>query len=169
MASAADRRLFWATAVSVVALDFVTKLVADSAMLLTPCLPVICDWFQLRLVYNRGAAFGLHVGPYSRWVFFAVAVIAVFVLNRMSLTSPGGDRFRQLALGLVAGGAAGNLIDRVRSARGVVDFIDVGIGSLRWPTFNVADIAVSCGGIALAVVLWREDQRRAETESAPAA
>jgi signal peptidase II len=169
MASAADRRLFWATAVSVVALDFVTKLVAESALLLTPGVPVIGDWLQLRLVYNRGAAFGLHVGPYSRWVFFAVAVIAVLVLNRMSLTSPPHDRFRQFALGLVAGGAAGNLIDRVRSARGVVDFIDVGIGSLRWPTFNVADIAVSCGGIALAVVLWREDQRRAETESAPAA
>jgi signal peptidase II len=96
-------------------------------------------------------------------------VVAVFVLNRMSSASPTGDRFRQLSLGLVAGGAAGNLIDRIRSARGVVDFLDVGIGSLRWPTFNVADIAVSCGGIALAIVLWREDQRRAETESAPAA
>ena len=136
-----------------------------------------CLWnpYSQEYIFNpaegdyRGAAFGLHVGPYSRWVFFAVAVIAVFVLNRMSHTSPTGDRFRQLALGLVAGGAAGNLIDRVRSARGVVDFLDVGIGALRWPTFNVADIAVSCGGIALAIVLWREDQRRAETESAPAA
>ncbi|MGH7518912.1 MAG: signal peptidase II [Gemmatimonadales bacterium] len=169
MASAADRRLFWTTALAVVALDFVTKLAAEAALLLTPGVPVIGDWFQLRLVYNRGAAFGLHVGPYSRWVFFAVAVVAVYVLNRMSHTSPPGDRLRQLSLGLVAGGAAGNLIDRIRSARGVVDFLDVGIGSLRWPTFNVADIAVSCGGIALAVVLWREDQRRAEAESAPAA
>ncbi len=169
MASAADRRLFWTTALAVVALDFATKLAAEAALLLTPGVPVIGDWFQLRLVYNRGAAFGLHVGPYSRWVFFAVAVIAVFVLNRMSVTSPLGDRFRQLSLGLVAGGAAGNLIDRIRSARGVVDFLDVGIGSLRWPTFNVADIAVSCGGIALAIVLGGVDQRRAETESARAA
>ena len=53
---------------------------------------------------------------------------------------PPGDRFRQLALGLVAGGAAGNLVDRIRSRAGVVDFLDVGIGALRWPTFNVADI-----------------------------
>jgi signal peptidase II len=169
MASAADRRLFWMTALGVVALDFVTKLIAESALLLTPGVPIIGDWFQLRLVYNRGAAFGLHVGPYSRWVFFAVAVVAVFVLNRMSHTSPTGDRFRQLALGLVAGGAAGNLIDRVRSARGVVDFLDVGIGALRWPTFNVADIAVSCGAIALVISMWREDSRRAEPESASAA
>ncbi|HEU5169478.1 MAG TPA: signal peptidase II [Gemmatimonadales bacterium] len=167
MASAADRRLYWTAALVVIAFDFVTKLVAEAALLLTPGVPIIGDWVQLRLVYNRGAAFGLHVGPYSRWVFFAVAVVAIAVLNRMSLGGPPGDRFRQLALGLVTGGAAGNLIDRVRSGRGVVDFLDVGIGSLRWPTFNVADIAVSCGGIALAVVLWREDQRRAE--SAPAA
>jgi signal peptidase II len=169
MASAADRRIFWTAAVVVVALDVVTKLIAEATLLLTPGIPVIGDWFQLRLVYNRGAAFGLHVGPYSRWVFFAVAVIAVLVLNRMSVQTSAGDRFRQLALGLVAGGAAGNLIDRIRSARGVVDFLDVGVGSVRWPTFNVADIAVSCGGIALAIALWREDHRRARAESAPAA
>jgi signal peptidase II len=169
MGSVADRRLFWAAALLVVVLDVLSKLVAEATLLLTPGVPVIGEWVQLRLVYNRGAAFGLHVGPYSRWVFFAVAVLAVFVLNRMSLHTSPGDRFRQLALGLVAGGAAGNLVDRVRSARGVVDFLDVGVGSLRWPTFNVADIAVSCGGIALAIALWREDHRRAQAESAPAA
>jgi signal peptidase II len=87
----------------------------------------------------------------------------------MSRAGPLGDWFRQLALGLVAGGAAGNLIDRVRSARGVVDFLDVGIGTLRWPTFNVADIAVSCGAIALVISMWREDAHRAQTESASAA
>jgi signal peptidase II len=169
MASGADRRIFWVAALVVVALDLATKLIAEATLLLTPGIPVIGDWFQLRLVYNRGAAFGLHVGPYSRWVFFGVAVVAVLVLNRMSVQTSIGDRFRQLALGLVAGGAAGNLIDRIRSGRGVVDFLDVGVGSLRWPTFNVADIAVSCGGIALAIALWREDHRRARAESAPAA
>lgn len=169
MANGADRRIFWAAAVLVVVLDLATKLVAEATLLLTPGIPVIGDWFQLRLVYNRGAAFGLHVGPYSRWVFFGVAVVAVLVLNRMSVQTSIGDRFRQLALGLVAGGAAGNLIDRIRSSRGVVDFLDVGVGSLRWPTFNVADIAVSCGGIALAIALWREDHRRARAESATAA
>jgi len=164
-----ERRVFvWAALVTIL-LDLVTKLIAEATLLRTPGIPVFGDWFQLRLVYNQGAAFGLHVGPYSRWIFFAVALIAVFVLTRMSRTSPVGDRFRQLALGLVAGGAIGNLIDRVRSPRGVVDFLDVGIGSLRWPTFNVADIAVSCGAIALAISLWREDARRPEPESASAA
>ena len=131
--------------------------------------PIFGDWFQLRLVYNRGAAFGLHVGAFSRWVFLGVAVVAIVVLARMSRSGPVGDRFRQVALGLVAGGAAGNLVDRIRSARGVVDFLDVGIGTLRWPTFNVADVAVSCGAIALALSLWREDTRRAAPSRSPPA
>ncbi len=176
MASAADvqapgaeRRVFWAAAAVTVVLDLITKLIAAATLLRTPGVSVVGDWFQLRLVYNQGAAFGLHVGPYSRWIFFTVALVAVFVLARMSRGAPVGDHFRQLALGLVAGGAAGNLLDRIRSSRGVVDFLDVGIGALRWPTFNIADIAVSCGAIALAISLWREDARRPEPESASAA
>ena len=175
MASAAEpvagseRWIFWTAAGLVVVLDLITKIIAEATHLRTPGIAVLGDWFQLRLVYNQGAAFGLHLGPYSRWIFLTVAIIAVFVLRRMSHTSPPGDIFRQLALGLVAGGAAGNLIDRIRSERGVVDFLDVGIGALRWPTFNVADIAVSCGAIALVISMWREDSRRAEPESASAA
>ncbi|HEX2249401.1 MAG TPA: signal peptidase II [Gemmatimonadales bacterium] len=168
-APGSERRLFAWAALATVVLDLITKLIAEATLLRTPGIPVFGDWFQLRLVYNQGAAFGLHVGPYSRWIFFTVALVAVVVLTRMSRSSPVGDRFRQLALGLVAGGAVGNLIDRVRSPRGVVDFLDVGVGSLRWPTFNVADIAVSCGAIALAISLWREDARRPEPESASAA
>ena len=168
-APGAERRIFWIAAVVVILLDLITKIVAEAVLLRTPGIAVLGDWFQLRLVYNQGAAFGLHLGPYSRWIFLTVAIVAVVVLRRMSRTSPPGDWFRQLALGLVAGGAAGNLIDRIRSTRGVVDFLDVGIGALRWPTFNVADIAVSCGAIALAISLWREDARRPEPESASAA
>jgi signal peptidase II len=166
MPSDAERRLFWITAACVVLVDFVTKLVAESALLHTAAVPIFGDWVQLRLVYNRGAAFGLHVGTFSRWVFLGVAVVAIVVLARMSRGGPPGDRFRQLALGLVAGGAAGNRVDRLRSGRGVVELLVVGVGTLRWPTFNVADIAVSCGAIALALSLWREDSRRAAPEPA---
>ncbi len=169
MPPAAERRLFWGTAAAVLVVDLVTKLVAEDRLLRAVAVPVLGEWFQLRLVYNPGAAFGLHLGPLSRWIFLGVAVVAVVVLARMSRTAPDGDRFRQLALGAVAGGAAGNLVDRLRSPRGVVDFFDVGVGALRWPTFNVADVAVSCGAIALAIVLWREDARRSSaSESAPA-
>jgi signal peptidase II len=65
---------------------------------------------------------------------------------------------RVLALAFVCAGAFGNLIDRLRSNLGVVDFLDVGFGDARWPTFNVADMAVSVGAVLLAYVLWQEDR-----------
>ena len=160
MPSGADRRLFATVAVVTVLADLATKLVAESALALRSAVAVVGETFQLRLVYNPGAAFGLHLGPWSRWIFLAVAIGAIVVLDRMSRTAETGDKLRQLACGLVAGGAFGNLVDRIRSAQGVVDFLDVGIGVHRWPTFNVADIGVSCGAILLAISLWQEDNER---------
>ena len=164
MTSAGDRRVFWITGVSVVVVDFLTKMTAESVLLRTAGLPVLGDWFQLRLVYNSGAAFGLDVGPYSRWIFLAVALVAVVALYRMSLSTPPGDIFRLMSLALVSGGALGNLIDRIRNPQGVVDFLDMGFGIHRWPTFNVADMAISLGAFALAISLWREDARQAGGE-----
>lgn len=160
MASGAERRLYWTAGITVLVLDIATKFVAERDLLRSTGRSVFGEWFQLRLVYNPGAAFGLDLGPWSRWIFMGVAVVAVVALFRMSLHAESGDWFRQLALGLVSGGAVGNLLDRVRSSQGVVDFLDLGVGQWRWPTFNVADMAVSCGAIALAISLWREDARR---------
>ena len=112
---------------------------------------------RLTLVYNPGAAFGLHLGAYSRWIFMALTAGALFILGRLYRSTRDGDLLRTLAIAMVCGGALGNLIDRIRSAAGVVDFIDVGIGDMRWPTFNVADMAVSIGAFLLAWVLWGEE------------
>ena len=169
MPSAAERRIFFALALAVIAADLVTKFAAEGVLLRTAAIPVIGEWIQLRLVYNPGAAFGLFLGAYSRWIFLTIAVVAVVALERMSATARAGDRTRQLALGSVAGGAFGNLLDRIRSPRGVVDFIDIGIGDLRWPTFNVADIAVTCGAILLAWSLWQEDVALAAEQKRAAA
>lgn len=167
MPSGADRRFFWAAAAITVAGDIVTKLLAERALAGGRTIDVVGELVRLHLVFNRGAAFGLHLGAYSRWIFLVIAIVAVVLLERFSRTSPPGDWFRQLALGLVAGGAFGNMLDRIQTSQGVTDFIDVGIGALRWPTFNVADIAVSCGAIALALSLWREDVRRAAADPTP--
>lgn len=160
MPNGAERRLYWGAGLAVIALDLVTKALAERFLISSVGRQVFGQWFQLRLVYNPGAAFGLDVGPYSRWIFMLVALVAVVALYRMSRNALPGDWFRQLSLGLVSGGALGNLVDRVRNVQGVVDFLDVGLGAYRWPTFNVADMAVSCGAIALAISLWREDARR---------
>ncbi|HEX9729124.1 MAG TPA: signal peptidase II [Gemmatimonadales bacterium] len=155
MIGGARRSSFWWILVGVVVLDYATKLLAVAGLSRVP-VPVLGDWLSLRLVYNPGAAFGIYLGAYSRWIFTALALIALVVLGEMVRKTKPGEHFRLVALALVCGGAVGNLVDRFRSARGVVDFIDVWIGSFHWPTFNVADMAVSCGAIALAVVLWNE-------------
>ena len=166
MENGAERRLYWGAVLAVLALDSVTKFLAERDLLRSAGRSVFGDWFQLRLVYNPGAAFGLDLGPMSRWIFLCIAVAAVVLLFRYHRSAQAGDWFRQLALGLVSGGAIGNLVDRVRSGQGVVDFLDLGVGVWRWPTFNVADMAVSCGAIALALSLWQEDARREAEASA---
>lgn len=162
MASGVERRLFFWTGGVVVLLDRISKILFEQWLMTAGPVSVIGDFFQWRLVYNRGAAFGMGASSdLSRWVLFAVAIVAVAVLYRMSREAEPGDRLRQVALGSVAGGAAGNMIDRIVSPRGVVDFIDFDFGFYHFPTFNVADIAISCGAVALAWSLWQEDRRRA--------
>jgi signal peptidase II len=166
MESAAERRLFWGTAATVVVADLISKVIAESLLARRLPLAVIGDIVQLRLVYNEGAAFGLHVGENSRWIFLGLAIVALFVLGSLVRGTRPGDRFRLLALALVCGGAVGNLIDRIRSAQGVVDFVDIGVGAWRWPTFNVADSAITIGAIALGVSLWQEGRAQQRAKEA---
>ncbi|MGH7590070.1 MAG: signal peptidase II [Gemmatimonadales bacterium] len=165
MPSAAERRLFLGVAVGVALIDLLTKVAAARWLGASSGVAVMGDLVQLRLVFNPGAAFGVSVGSFSRIGFSALAIGAIVLLTRVARRAAPGDTLRRLACGLVAGGAAGNLIDRIRSARGVVDFLDVGIGVHRWPTFNVADIGVTTGALLLAWSLWSEDRRVALAEA----
>ena len=166
MPSGAERlRPFWAILAVTVGLDRVTKVVADRA-LPGPAVHVIGNAVQFRLVHNQGAAYGLELGSWQRRIFLTIAIVAIAWLWSAARQAAASDTLRQIAVGFVAGGAAGNAIDRLLSSRGVIDFIDVGIGTLRWPTFNVADIAVTCGAVALAISLWREDARQAPVPAA---
>jgi len=160
--------IFWGLLVGVVVTDVVTKWLAVRT-LVPQRLPheVLGNGLRLTLVYNPGAAFGLHLGPMSRWIFMALTIGALVVLWRLFRATRPGELARITALGLVCGGAIGNLVDRVRSDLGVVDFIDVGVGDWRWPTFNVADMAVSTGAFLLAWVLWGEDRRAMADEVPP--
>jgi len=160
--SSRNARLFWPVAVTFFVTDLVTKLWAVRALApVHTSHEVLGDWLTFTLLYNPGAAFGLHLGDWSRWIFMALTVGAVIVLVRMYQDTVEGDTLKLTSLGMILGGACGNLVDRIRSGQGVVDFIDVGIGDHRWPTFNVADIGVSCGALLLAWVLWREDRAAA--------
>lgn len=149
-------RLFWPLAITLVVADCTTKNLAVEH--LSPAhVPhaVVGDWVRLTLKYNPGAATGITLGPYSRIGFAVLAICALAILINFYRVTPPSERSRAFALALLIAGAAGNLLDRLRSARGVVDFIDVGVGTHRFYTFNVADACITVGAVILAVVLWR--------------
>lgn len=150
--------LFASVLAGIVVLDFSTKVLVQRTFNLYQQVDVIGDYVRLTYIHNPGAAFGIHLGPYSRFIFLALSLIALAALAGMYWVTPARDRVRLASIALICGGAVGNLLDRIRSSAGVVDFMDVGIGQLRWPVFNVADVAVTCGAIFLALSLWKEEQ-----------
>lgn len=151
--------IFWGLGLSWILLDLVTKRMAVTWLDWRVPTEVIGDWVRFTLVYNRGAAFGMHVGEWSRWIFTTLTIGALVMLAYLYRETRPDQRLRLFALTLVSGGAVGNLIDRLRGSQGVVDFIDIGIGDVwRFWTFNVADIGVSCGAVMLAIALWQEDR-----------
>jgi signal peptidase II len=156
MLSSHRARIFWPLFAGWVVADFVTKRIVESR--LVPHMPtsVVGDWVRFTLNYNAGAAMNISLGSSSRYVFTVLALVMIGVIIGMYLKTPENETVQPVALALIAGGALGNLLDRLRSAKGVVDFIDVGIGDSRFWTFNVADAGVTCGAILLMLVLWRK-------------
>lgn len=142
----------------VLVLDVITKRWAEAALTLHVPNDVLGRTLRWTLTYNTGAAMSLSVGDFSRPFFSLVAIGMVGYLLMLLRQSPPHTRGVPLALGLLTAGAIGNLIDRLRHARGVVDFIDVGTAGWRFWTFNVADIGVTCGAALLAILLWRDER-----------
>jgi signal peptidase II len=123
--------------------------------------PVIDDFFRLVIVWNRGVSFGMLGGDRSLppWVLSAIAIavcIGLFVWLRRAQ-----GKFTGWGIGLVMGGAIGNVIDRARWGA-VFDFADFHVGQWHWPAFNVADAA-----IVLGVALMLLDSFISEKKAAP--
>jgi signal peptidase II len=154
---------FWPVLLAVLLLDCSTKRLAVEA-LSPPDVPhdVLGDVFRLTLAYNRGMATGIPIG--SRWVLTGAAVAVIAILWRAYLRTAPGETVRVVALALLTGGAIGNVIDRVRWSGGVVDFVDIGVGTVRFWTFNLADVAVTVGALLLAWVLQHRPQAAIEVE-----
>lgn len=156
----AKRAAFWGALLLIVVTDAGSKYLAHARIAEGDMIPLLGNAIRLTLLYNPGAAFGLQLGDYSRWIFTLLASGILVWLFAMYRDAGPGDWGRALALGLVSGGALGNIVNRLWSDRGVVDWIDVGVGTHRWPAFNVADIGVSVGACILVAVLWRADGGR---------
>ena len=152
--------------------DILTKRWALEALSGAPRPDFLGGHVPLTLAFNRGAAFGISIGNDPRWFFIPVALLALGLMIVLLVRARGDDYVRTVSLSLVIAGALGNLVDRVRWDRGVVDFIGpVDLGFMLWPIFNVADMAITCGAILLAISFWQEERglRRAEAATATAA
>ena len=137
----------------IVALDQATKALVRSRFELHQSLDVVPGIFSLTRVHNYGAAFGLMNStefPFKTTLLSLVAAAALLALVLYAGTLPLGQRLARAGLGLIAGGAAGNLIDRI-SAGYVVDFVDLYWGGWHFWAFNVADAAITTG---VALMIW---------------
>jgi signal peptidase II len=122
---------------------------------------------NLTLMFNRGAAFSLlaDAGGWQRWLFAGFALLVTLALAVWLLRLERGERLLALGLSLIIGGAIGNLIDRVVFGH-VVDFIQVYLPFIPlalfnpWPSFNIADSAISIGVAVLLVETFRTERRR---------
>lgn len=152
---------FLLSAFVTLAADLATK--AEIVRLLGPgaSVRVLGDYVRISHVRNIGASFGLFPG--NTPVLIAVSSLAILVVIYLAIRSRGRP-WSMMFLGLILGGALGNLYDRLRLGE-VIDFVDVGFGTHRWPVFNVADIAVTVGVFLLLIGYLRHSGGQAGDES----
>ncbi len=152
----------------VIVLDLITKNWALTGLEGGQRMELFFGWVPLTLAFNRGAAFGLSLGNDPRWFFIPITILAMVLLLVLLKQAEPGDWLRVISVSLVVSGAFGNLYDRVRWDRGVVDFIGpIDLGVMLWPIFNVADMAISCGAVLLAISFWREEREEHAAAALP--
>ena len=138
--------LYFAIAALVVILDQSSKRIIGELFKYSGGTDVIDGFFRISLSKNRGAVFGILSN--TKHLLLVITIISISVLGFFSYRMRYAPAHKRVCLGLILGGAFGNLIDRLAAGE-VLDFIDVGFGLHRWPTFNVADIAVTIGAVLL--------------------
>ena len=139
---------YFTVAALVVIIDQASKRIIWEAFKNTGGMDLIDGVLRITLSKNTGAVMGLLSG--YRWILLTATGLSIIALIFFAYRMRYAPLLKRLCLGLILGGAFGNLIDRVATGE-VVDFIDMGIGPHRWPTYNVADIAVTVGAV---ILIW---------------
>ncbi len=150
----------------VVVLDQLTKVWIVKSFHLYETLEVIPAFFNLTYLTNKGAAFGFLAGVTSAWrhYFFLILASVALVLIVIAWFKMRHDhRFYGPALALIAGGAIGNVIDRVRLGA-VVDFLDFYVAGYHWPAFNVADSAITVGVTLFLLANFLEERQKKQKQ-----
>jgi signal peptidase II len=157
---------------AVLAFDQLTKYIALSTLTIGKSVPFFGNYLRWTLVFNPGGAFSLRLGGSNYYLILSLIIFAVLIFY---IIRNRHVNYLSIPLSIVSGGAAGNIIDRLRFGQ-VVDFIDceffdISIGSYtldRWPIFNIADMAVSCGitvTVLLVIYHSRRKQQLADNEN----
>ncbi len=164
--------LFLAVALGCLALDQGTKVWARRALgprEYSTVKKVIPGYFELRLAYNTGAAFSMGRNkPWTPYVLTVIGLGAVTALSIFAWRSKDGQRALQVGLGMLAGGAVGNILDRLLHGK-VTDFVVWKYGKHEWPAWNIAD-AVLLVGVGVLLIAWpRDEAAEAKAKAAKAA
>jgi signal peptidase II len=148
-----------ALTISVIVTDQLVKWWILAAVMNPPQSIALAPFFNIVLVMNRGVSFGMFGGA-PGWVPWALAAFAVLIAAALLIWMRAAKgRMLVAALGLVAGGALGNVIDRLRFGA-VVDFLDFHVGAWHWPAFNVADAAITIGVLLLILDSFKSDREK---------
>lgn len=148
--------------IAVIAADQLSKTAVTSAFQLYESLEVVPGFFNLVFVTNSGAAFSMLAdvdSPWRHYFFLGVGVIAVLGLTIACVRMRSENPLYSVPLGLIAGGAIGNLIDRVRLGA-VVDFLDFHLAGWHWPAFNVADSAICVGAVSFLLLNFVDGKKQ---------
>ena len=159
MKEVGKRMLYFTVAALVVILDQASKRLAWELLQHRGGVDVIDGILRFTLSKNRGAVFGILSG--STKLLLIVTIISIIALIYFAYRMRFAPASKRVYLGLILGGAFGNLIDRLASGE-VLDFIEMGIGQYRWPTYNVADIAVTVGAVLLIAGFMRHSEEEDE-------
>ncbi len=158
------KKVYFGIAIAIIVMDQITKWVASSSLTLHEQNPVMPS-FNFTLMHNYGAAFSFlsNAGGWQRWFFTIIAIVISVVLMVWITRLKANEKWLGIALGLVLGGAIGNLIDRMAYGY-VVDFIQWYYDRFYWPAFNIADAAISVGAVILLLTSFFGDEQNTKPE-----
>lgn len=152
--------------VSALLADQISKLVIDYYLTPFETLNIIGSFLRFKLTYNPYGVFSISFGPSI--LYYILSVVGIFILTYIALSLK--DKISIIVFGFIIGGALGNIIDRVRLDH-VIDFIDMGIGTLpwqRWFTYNLADAFITVGGVFLLIreLFFKKEKKQKPKEPA---
>ena len=138
--------------------DIVTKILVEKNIMIGDRIDIIGSFVQFTRIYNEGGVFGILQGYKNFFLIVSFVVLAALIV--FYYFEKNKTYIFAVAMGLIFGGACGNISDRLLGKKGVVDFVYVGFDNTRWPAFNVADSCIVVGAVLLMIVFFIQERKK---------